>query len=264
MGFFNTLFNKKESLTLSNKWEFFITTVEDNVTGIRVDIGAIEDEKFDRLIHTWFLRVRYTHCYENGFPQPDETQRLNRIEDWLEAQGKTLPIWLVGVVTQQGSRDFVFQSEKDLDWEKTLDKLLAGGPELACSFNESKNDHGNYYRQFLYPTKYDWNWIHDSRVCRGLLEHGDDLTLPRTIDYYATLPTETAAHAFVEDVTKLSYGITLVSIRMNDQQPEYMASLINTDAPEQWHMTDITCQLTDLAEKHGGSFDGWGAPIATA
>ncbi|WP_146692606.1 DUF695 domain-containing protein, partial [Escherichia coli] len=98
----------------------------------------------------WFLRVRYTHCYENGFPQPDETQRLNRIEDWLEAQGKTLPIWLVGVVTQQGSRDFVFQSEKDLDWEKTLDKLLAGGPELACSFNESKNDHGNYYRQFLY------------------------------------------------------------------------------------------------------------------
>lgn len=132
------MFNKKESLTLSNKWEFFITTVEDNVTGIRVDIGAIEDEKFDRLIHTWFLRVRYTHCYENGFPQPDETQRLNRIEDWLEAQGKTLPIWLVGVVTQQGSRDFVFQSEKDLDWEKTLDKLLAGGPELACSFNESK------------------------------------------------------------------------------------------------------------------------------
>lgn len=41
MGFFNALFTKKESLMLSNKWEFFITTVDDHVTGIRVDIGAI-------------------------------------------------------------------------------------------------------------------------------------------------------------------------------------------------------------------------------
>ncbi len=125
MGFFNSLFTKKESLMLSNKWEFFITTVDDHVTGIRVDIGAIQDEKFDRLIHTGFLRVHYTNCYENGLPQPDETQSLNRIEDWLDEKGKTFPIWLVGVVTQQGWRDFVFMSEEDLNWEKTLDKLLA-------------------------------------------------------------------------------------------------------------------------------------------
>ncbi|MDI7952455.1 DUF695 domain-containing protein, partial [Salmonella enterica subsp. enterica serovar Anatum] len=168
----------------------FITTVDDHVTGIRVDIGAIQDEKFDRLIHTWFLRVHYTNCYENGLPQPDETQRLNRIEDWLDEKGKTFPIWLVGVVTQQGWRDFVFMSEEDLNWEKTLDKLLAGGPEISFSYRESHNDKGNFYRQFLYPTRYDWNWIHDSRVCRGLQEQGDDLTLPRAIDYYATLPTE--------------------------------------------------------------------------
>lgn len=264
MGIFNALFNKKESLTLSNKWEFFITTVDDRVTGIRVDTGAIQDERFDRLNHTWFFRVRYTHCYENGLPHPDETQRLNRIEDWLEERGKALPIWLVGVVTQEGWRDFVFQSEKELDWERTLDKLLAGSPEVSCSYSVSKNDNGNYYRQFLYPSKYDWNWIHDSRVCRGLLEHGDDLTLPRTIDYYAILPTEAAARAFAEDVAILPYGITLVSIRMNDQQQGYMASLTNIDAPEQWHITEITCQLTDLSEKHGGCFDGWGAPIATA
>ncbi|EFM2060048.1 DUF695 domain-containing protein [Escherichia coli] len=264
MGIFNALFNKKESLTLSNKWEFFITTVDDRVTGIRVDTGAIQDERFDRLNHTWFFRVRYTHCYENGLPQPDETQRLNRIEDWLEERGKALPIWLVGVVTQEGWRDFVFQSEKELDWERTLDKLLVGAPEVSCSYSVSKNDNGNYYRQFLYPSKYDWNWIHDSRVCRGLLEHGDDLTLPRTIDYYAILPTEAAARAFAEDVAILPYGITLVSIRMNDQQQGYIASLTNIDAPEQWHITEITCQLTDLSEKHGGCFDGWGAPIATA
>ncbi|SUH34659.1 Cytoplasmic protein [Salmonella enterica subsp. enterica] len=65
-------------------------------------------KNFDRLIHTGFLRVHYTNCYENGLPQPDETQRLNRIEDWLDEKGKTFPIWLVGVVTQQGWRDFVF------------------------------------------------------------------------------------------------------------------------------------------------------------
>ncbi|VEB53447.1 Cytoplasmic protein [Salmonella enterica subsp. enterica] len=52
-------------------------------------------------------------CYENGLPQPDETQSLNRIEDWLDEKGKTFPIWLVGVVTQQGWRDFVFMSEED-------------------------------------------------------------------------------------------------------------------------------------------------------
>lgn len=264
MGFFNALFTKKESLMLSNKWEFFITTVDDHVTGIRVDIGAIQDEKFDRLIHTWFLRVHYTNCYENGLPQPDETQRLNRIEDWLDEKGKTFPIWLVGVVTQQGWRDFVFMSEEDFNWEKTLDKLLAGGPEISFSYRESHNDKGNFYRQFLYPTRYDWNWIHDSRVCRGLQEQGDDLTLPRVIDYYATLPTEVAARDLAQDIAALPYGITLVSIRMNDPQQGVMASFISTDAPQQWHMTEITCQLTDLAEKHGGSFDGWGAPVVQA
>ncbi|MEA7187948.1 hypothetical protein ONJ45_26310, partial [Salmonella enterica subsp. enterica serovar Virginia] len=44
------------------------------------------------------------------------------------------------------------------------------------------------------------------------------------------------------------YGITLVSIRMNDPQQGFIASFISTDAPQQWHMTEITCQLTDLPQ----------------
>lgn len=260
MGLFNALFPKKESLTLTNGWEFFLTTVNDKVTGVRVDVCAIQDKKFARLIHTYFLRVRYTHCYENGLPQPDETQRLNRIEDWLEEQGKALPIWLVGVVTQQGVRDFVFMSEKDLNWEKTLEKLLAGVPDISYDSGMKKNDNGDFYRQVLYPTKYDWNWIYDSRVCRQLQEQGDDLTCPRTIDYYATFPDEGASRAFADSVELLPYGMIIKKIEAYNEREKryYRVDFINTDVPQQQHMTEITCELLDLAEKNGGSYDGWG------
>ncbi|KYI90903.1 DUF695 domain-containing protein, partial [Salmonella enterica] len=76
---------------------------------------------------------------------------LNRIEDWLDEKGKTFPFWLVGVVTKQGWSDLVFMSEEDLNWDKTLDKLLAGGPEFSFSYRERHNDKGYFYRQFLYP-----------------------------------------------------------------------------------------------------------------
>lgn len=49
---------------LSNKWEFFITTVDDYVTGIRVDIGAIQDENLIALSIPGSHAFIITNCYE--------------------------------------------------------------------------------------------------------------------------------------------------------------------------------------------------------
>lgn len=257
----DALLNNKDSLTLSNQWEFYITTMDNYTTGIRVDIGAIQDERFSHLIHTWTLSVSYRDCYENGLPQPAETQRLNGVEDWLEEKGRELPIWLVGVVTQNGWRDFVFMSEKEVVWETTVNRLLIEGPEVSYRYDHFLNDNGEYYKQYLYPTKYDWNWIHDSRVCRSLQEQGDELTEPREIDHYAILPDEKSAQAFALDVAALPYSIKLQSIRANEQNNGFTAAFLSKDIPQRWHMTEITNQLTDMAEKHGGSYDGWGTTV---
>lgn len=262
---FNSLFNNKKSLILSEGWESYITSVDGHQTAIRVDIGALHlhDEKFNRLIHTWTLSIPYSHDDDNGWPLPDEVQRLNAFEDWLHEHAKTLPMWMVGVVTQQGTRDFVFLSSKVLNWKKMINQLLSGGPTVSYTCDEYKHDRGNYYHQFLYPSQYSWNWIHSGRGCRHLQEQGDALTVSRKIRYSADFYDEAAVQAFAQEAVALPYGMMVENIRIYNERGciFFVVELSNIDIPQHWHLVEITNELIDLAEKQGGSFSGWRAEV---
>ncbi len=98
----------------------------------------------------------------------------------------------MGVVTQQGWRDFVFMSEEDLNWENTLDKLLAGGRKSLLVIERVTMIKETFTASSCIQP--DTTGTGYTIPCvPGLQEQGDDLTLPRAIDYYATLPTEVAA-----------------------------------------------------------------------
>ncbi|QUJ01495.1 hypothetical protein KCP75_17715 [Salmonella enterica subsp. enterica] len=95
--------------------------MDNHVIGIRVDIGAIQDEKFDRLYPYRVLTCSlHQLLVKMVCRSPMKTRGLNRIEDWLDEKGKTFPD-PAGAVTQQGWRDFVSSCLKRvLTGKKTL------------------------------------------------------------------------------------------------------------------------------------------------
>ncbi len=96
-------------------------------------------------------------------PQPDETQRLNRIEDWLD-EGRRFRSKRVGVVAQQGWRDFELNAE-GLGSAGCVARWVARKSLLVM---RGHNDKGN----FTAGSCIGWNWI---RFCAGLRGTGDDL-----------------------------------------------------------------------------------------
>lgn len=252
------LFSKKR-LTLSDKWEVYFTTMDGYVTSIRVDVGAKADKKFASLVHTYLLRVGYTEMYENGLPLMESLQKLNAVEDWIDQKAAKEPIYLVGAITQNGSRDFIFQSERQLDWNQLVDKILQGGPEIILQRGAVLDDNGVYYNSFLYPSKYDFNWIENAKVCRALAEGGEVFRTPRVIDYFAYFSNEDDAKSYADELGQSQYAFTVKEIKGLDGS--YSVAFTNNDVPEQEHITAVTNSLLDLAEQFNGQFDGWGTTI---
>ena len=92
-------------------------------------------------------------------------------------------------------------------------------------------------------------------VLRAMLEDGDDLTIPREIDFHLVFADEAAANAFAEAAR---------------QQPDLIVSLTGVDdegiwqviasrhmAPKHADITRLERELTVLAESFGGYPDGW-------
>jgi NADPH-dependent ferric siderophore reductase len=92
-------------------------------------------------------------------------------------------------------------------------------------------------------------------VLRAMLEDGDDLTLPREIDFLLVFGDETAARAFAGAANALPDLI--VSIPGVDDEGIWQVVASRHMVPRHADITRLEKELTVLAESFGGYPDGW-------
>jgi hypothetical protein len=92
-------------------------------------------------------------------------------------------------------------------------------------------------------------------VLRAMLEDGDDLTLPREIDFLLVFGEEAAARAFAAAANERPDLV--VSIPGVDEEGIWQVTASRHMVPRHGDITKLEQELTVLAESFGGYPDGW-------
>jgi regulator of RNase E activity RraB len=102
----------------------------------------------------------------------------------------------------------------------------------------------------------------DRKVLTQLLEMGSDLSRPRHSVHYFYFEDEGSAHAAARDLELMDFGVN-VGEKLNEaREPKRWPvtaerrDVINGDV-----IAALRRPLTQIAERHGGEYDGWEAQV---
>jgi len=102
-------------------------------------------------------------------------------------------------------------------------------------------------------------WMQDRRLLEVLAEQGDVHSIARCVDHCAYFRTPESRQAFVKDVMSEGFALDNTS----DDAEAFRAEFSRIDTVELEHIHEVVMKLVDLAEQHGGYYDGWGSPVET-
>jgi hypothetical protein len=111
------------------------------------------------------------------------------------------------------------------------------------------------YDEFLLPDRERRQWMQDRRIVETLESHGDELA-PRRVDHWAYFPAAPARDAFVADARRDGFALE----RASDDAGEELgfgAQVFRDDSVELDDVHEVVMTLFELAERHGGDYDGW-------
>lgn len=239
----------RNRITLSDSWEYYPVTLNEDLASIRVDLLA--KETLPTAVHTHYIRIGFDTS-DNGMPTPDEVNRLNELEDLIEAKLLLADdIYHVGTILSQGIMDLFYVSEALIDWKSTVKIIL---PDLNHVADTFENDAYSLYDTSLYPSVYDFNTIQNRNLCMQLEQNAMSPEIERPIDFYFTFPLKEQAESFVQT---LNPKFEIVNASLSDDQKFILQ--INLVLPPTFpNMNVLTTQLLKGALEFDGVFDGWG------
>ena len=238
-------------------WEVYRTQLDEegHPAAILVDVSIQEaDPKRPHL-----LRV-VVHLqepdYDTGLPHKEESKLLYALEDELTPALERAGARLVGRLTTQGVRDFVYYAPGSISEDRVRD-VLSQWPRYHFDLTQEDDSEWNFYREILVPTPREWQSIMNGKVIHNLSEHGDTLETPREVDHHLLFPTDAALGAFLSDLK----GFTCVSREAQAEGPGFTLHLTRTHPVDFSTVDAIVSDLTERAEALAGSYDGWGCGV---
>jgi regulator of RNase E activity RraB len=108
------------------------------------------------------------------------------------------------------------------------------------------------------PNAERMRWMTDRRVVEVLEDRGDIHSTPRRVDHWAYFPTAEARQSFVEAALQADFDLESI-----DDDERCCARVFRTDTVELEHIHAVVMILFELANQHGGDYDGWETSVET-
>jgi Regulator of ribonuclease activity B/Family of unknown function (DUF695) len=237
-----------------DEWEFYACVVDNQPASIFLNLRYEHARPAADTLY--WVRIHMLVPSSLGMGSAGEAEALREPEAALLAAAAQLAFVYVGRLRTAGTWELAFYSAPDRVGE--IDSLARraelGGRTVEV---DSKPDPDwSYYREFLLPDAERRRWIQNRRLVFTLRQHGDVVATPRRVDHWAYFETATARDAFVQSVTR--DGFALDQVLDGDS---FGAQVFRTDSVELDHIHDVEMTLVELAEQHGGEYDGWETEI---
>ena len=196
MGFLNKLFGKKTDSANSDKghkekWDFYLTNIDDKPGSIMVDLGLISIAPIQDNETLVWVSVKMNNPKENGLSTSGEIETLGQIEESLVAKlNKKHNCIFAGRATTDGNRDFYFYFSDTTLYDKSISEAMVQFPKYNYDFGTKADKDWKSYFDFLYPLPKQLQSIQNRNVVEQLENNGDKLKKPRQVDHWIYFKSE--------------------------------------------------------------------------
>jgi uncharacterized protein (TIGR01619 family) len=249
------------------------------------DLSLAQEAPFETHPQLVIVDIALHDLRENGFPTPDESDRMFAMESALgDALMERADAVYPGRVLTNGSVFFHYYLPTGVDAEKVVDEVMVGFPDYKAHIKRERDPEWGTYFEILFPPEEELQRQGDLQVIGNLQKHGDTLTTPRKVEHYVDFTDPDSQSAFEAEATKLGYAIDMTGEAPahdhdhahgeqcdhdHDHDPQFTTRISRTDAVDEESITEITTLLFRLARECGGDYNGWetmvirdGKPVA--
>ena len=230
---------------------FFRPTDEGAQASIIVDLAALEVEPAPSHPMLVLHGFRLQHPRPDGLCAREEHEACTRVEDRLTALMRdALDGWPVGRVTVGGEVLVAFYGLAEP--VRAVDPSQGVEPYTVRSTVEEDPD-WSYLRDVLAPDAAERRQIDSLRQLSVLVGQGDHPEAERDVDWTITAADEGAAASIAGSLSAAGYHVS--------HRAGCVITATALHALELGALLDRQEEVASIAERHGGRYDGWGAPI---
>ncbi len=244
-------------------WEIYMKNLEGEVASVLFNAGISLD--IDEFMGTYptvaFVKLILKEPKENGLLSKHEESKILFLEDKLEASMLKFRIGrYVGRIITNGSVTFIYYLQFTYNWQDFLEFALKESSHYEMTSGFSQDSEWNYYKNLLYPTPKEWQLIQNHKVCKTLIESGDNLKVARAIEHKLFFGDESKKEELIEELKRDGF---IIQNDIENENGVRGVSFYRLDRPFYHDIDELTLNLIDTLELYGASYDGWETSVVS-
>ncbi len=250
---------------MSEKWESYLTTIDDKPASVFLDVGIADEAPREDYRVRLGVRVIQKVPRADGLTTQEEAHRLWPLEDALRPAVEQWGAIFVGRITSDGYREFVFYGSSASGFDVVVSTALAPFGYDVDTLDAA--DAGwTFYFDILYPTPWDWQKIMNRQLLDHIQRGGDDLSKPRGVFHwlYFSMPADRERCAAAAREKGFGVRILPTAKQPDGRHPPLGLQLYRVDSIGPNAIDNICIDLLNLAIEHSGEYDGWETQIVAA
>lgn len=262
---FKKLFSKKPPKR-EDQWEHYFVTIGENPGSILFNDSI--SKRINSLPHTHAMMVEIAlrESNDDGLTTPAEADRLNEIEDQIEAMLARDDGVFLGRITSNRTRWAMFLVHKhQLGLGRSLQAIATAAGYDAQVRTRLDPERSAYWEE-LYPDEDSRQSLTDLKVIARLGDHGDDPSIERKIDHLAYFPDQATAQMFVDWASGEGF-FGFESRKVDEDIANGLPWSVTFHHTGTTHLNALSSQSIKLNRKAAelnGDYDGWGTTVVTA
>ncbi|MBX3125820.1 MAG: DUF695 domain-containing protein [Polyangiaceae bacterium] len=243
-----------------DEWEFYPCRVDDAPASIFLNF-AYRTSRPAGLDTLYYAGLQILDAADHGMGSEADAKLLWELEERITDAAASVGLCFVGRLRNHGDWQLTFYGpkEREAELEQRVVEALAD-TDRGYRVGSKPDEDWSYYEDFLLPDAERWQWIMDRRVVAQLREAGDDHSVPRPVDHFVHFADARRREAFLSAARALGFDAQEGATDDGAALP-YGAALVRKDKVELDAIHEVVMTVLELAEEHGGEYDGWGAPI---
>jgi regulator of RNase E activity RraB len=244
-------------------WTVYMTQLEDVPALVMVDTLA-DEESSDALEEIAVIGIAMPSPDDDGLPSDEDCAWLDKFEEWLEKNARRLNGRYVGRIATGGGFQLHFYCRSVADIADAIKSAASKTLGCGIELRGGEDPEWSLFHEVLLPDEAEQQQCNVMSVLQQLVDAGDDLSIPREVDFTIRFPDTESRQAATKEIAALGYKVQEPDDADADDSEEFpwMLTFSVVIAPEPAELIERCIALVELAQKFDGDFDGFGCVTA--